>query len=68
MAFLPTSVSAACAVINRAFQLGNVCWSGIHQGKEAGHGVLADQRFCRLCFFGLGHLTEGYTAIGEDII
>lgn len=49
-------------------QLFNVCWCSVHQRKEAGHGVLADQRLRCICLLRFGELREGRPAVRKNVI
>ena len=53
---------------NRAFQLLNIRRRSIHQRKEAGHCILADQRLCRRCLFRFRHLRKCHTAVCENVV
>ena len=56
------------AVLDGTTELVDVTFAGIHQGKETGHGVLADQRFGIGCLFGFGQTGERHTAVRKDIV
>lgn len=55
-------------VLDGTTELVDVTFAGIHQGKETGHGVLADQRFGIGCLFGFGQTGERHTAVRKDIV
>lgn len=53
---------------NRAFQLLNIRRRSIHQRKEAGHCILADQSLCRRCLFRFRHLRKSHTAVCQNVV
>ena len=55
------------AAVNSGGQFLNISLAGVHQGEEAGHGVLADQRLGRGGLLRLGKLRKGPSAIRQNI-
>ena len=58
---------SAVTVVDGGAEFFYILRSGIHQGEEAGHGVLADQRFRGLRSFRFRKLRKGPTAVRQNI-
>ena len=57
----------AVTVIDGGAEFFYIFRSGIHQREEAGHGILADQRFRGLRSFRFRKLRKGSTAVRQNI-
>ena len=58
---------SAVAVVDGIGELVDILRGSVHQGEEAGHGVLAHKGLCSLRLLGFRQAGERGAAIGEDI-